>query len=208
MSNFRSLLLTGSVATGLLLVGADASEAAGLKGALSLAGDVEFDTFGGGITIDFDTDDGISDVVAPTDDFATLAPPTGAIADLTFLALGGGSFESGASVIPFIDFGVQTLGGVTDTLTFNLVAPIEATGISFPGLQALFSNEPFEGEFVFGSTTTAARGLLTAQEASSSSSYSISITTEPIPEPLTILGSGAALAMGAFLKRRHDAVTN
>lgn len=198
----RNLLLKTSVAAGLFLASAGTAEAASLTGSFSLIGDVEIEVLGGGdLSVDFDADDGISDVVDANGDFTEIAPPTATLTDLVFDFLGGTDYEAPA-VAPFIDFGTQTIDGVTSTLTFDLLAPITAQGVVTPTFEALFTTTPFRGQFVFDGTTVG-NGLLTAQEIGNSSSYSVSVAA--VPEPLTILGSGAALAMGAYLKRRKAA---
>jgi len=52
---------------------------------------------------------------------------------------------------------------------------------------------------------TLATGLFTAQQFfNADGSYSMSISTEEVPEPLTTLGTGLALGFGGLFQRKNS----
>lgn len=198
---FHSLLLAGVVVGGAVTVGVEAASAASLSGSISLSGGIEVAESGNVTTFDFDNDTGVSTISNATGDFASVVSTADKpiVTDLTFI-----DGIVSAPVFPhLIDFGEQTIDGVTALLSFNVTSDIELAKDTFFGVVDLFSG-PLQGAFTFDGETVAVGGL-TANRVPGSSSYSISITAdavETVPEPLTILGSGAALGIGAFLKRR------
>lgn len=62
---------------------------------------------------------------------------------------------------------------------------------------------PFSGSFVNAEGATTGQGLFTAQQFfNGDGSYSMTITTKEVPEPLTIMGSGLALGFGGLFQRK------
>jgi len=209
LSTQRSIVTALAATSGILALGIGSADAATVSGGVSLTGDANIiRSESGAVTLDFTgSPNGI--VSGGTGDFSGLS--SAVVSDLTFTPAGNspsGPLFRANPVSTFIDFGTQTINGETNGLTFNLTAPVQVVDLFGPGpLTALFTQTPLRGEFIFGDSTRAA-GLLTAQQVPGAGSYSMSITTEPVPEPLTILGSTSALAMGALLKRRQARQAN
>ncbi len=133
----------------------------------------------------------------------------GSLADFNDLSVGGN--ESSAPIFGF------TNDGVTDTGVINdfTVGDIGQTILSFNG-DSFVNDTPFVIETTAnGGTTLQAFGtfsgggafaanpselVITFQTGPAPTSFSGTVTA--VPEPLTIIGSGIALALGAAAKRR------
>ncbi|ASC69557.1 hypothetical protein XM38_004840 [Halomicronema hongdechloris C2206] len=204
LSTQRSAIAALAATSGIMALAIGPADAATVSGGVSLTGDVNIiRSDSGQVTFDFTgSPNGI--VTGGTGDFSGLS--SAVVSDLTFNPAGSspsGPLFRADPLSTFIDFGAQTINGETNGLTFALTSPVQVVDLFESGpLTAFFTDKPLRGQFIFGDTTTAA-GLLTAQQVPGAGSYSMSITTEPVPEPLTILGSTSALAMGALLKRRQ-----
>lgn len=83
----------------------------------------------------------------------------------------------------------------------NGVNPGESLGILF-NLQPGFSNPMFTAILADLKSRSLQVGIH-AQGFSGGGSESESFVNEAVPEPLTMLGAGAAIGMGALMKRRQ-----
>lgn len=190
---------------------AGSAQAAALSGSVSLSGTA---IVPGGLnpattTIKFSNPTGVSTGGDFDNFFPDITPGAGiTINDLFLTRVGGGTATSGTySTIPdgfeLINFGERTLGTTTDTLTFVLDATqfirtrIAANNVSITG--------PFgvAGNFIFDGATIAS-GFLNASISGTSSSYQLSLVTDPVavPEPATLLGLGVVAAGMAVSRRR------
>lgn len=174
--------------------GVEAVKAASLDGSASIEG--ENDITIGLDTIQFDFSDESSAVVSTTGSFTQLSPSVLSVTDLMFEQTSIGYVSTNPTVS--IDFGPQTIDSVTDNLTFTIDAPIQVvlSGGNY------VSENPLLGVFSHGGIDTSGTGsLMTQAVPTGSPTYSMTLSTvSAVPEPLTLLGSGAALAMGVWLK--------
>ncbi|WP_208821706.1 PEP-CTERM sorting domain-containing protein [Tolypothrix sp. PCC 7910] len=146
-----------------------------------------------------------------TGDFSTLLGNNVTLQNLALslrstLTAAGSNYDFSA-VPKFIDFGTVTLKGITSSLSFDLsagslqrIAKNNSVTINTPedpGISGFFK---FNGQ-------TVARGELSGNRTFNSSGSSgvttISLATEEVPEPFTILGSVTALGMGVALKKKQ-----
>ncbi|MGK7940916.1 MAG: PEP-CTERM sorting domain-containing protein [Crocosphaera sp.] len=133
-------------------------------------------------------------------------PPVITIADLELSfasVIDADSAEySNPSVVPFINFGTQTIDGVTSALTFDL-NPGTFVRNEFGFGELVLSDPGITGTFMFDGNIVG-QGFLSASEVSflTSDSGSYQLTLQVVPEPLTMLGAGAAIAFGGAFKRK------
>ncbi|BAY06965.1 PEP-CTERM sorting domain-containing protein [Calothrix sp. NIES-2098] len=118
------------------------------------------------------------------------------------------------AVTSFIDFGSYSLNGQTKKLTFDLDAGKLTRTIQTNGVEVgTVNNLPFglSGKFLFGDETVATGSLSGNRSflgSDSSGLTTISLTTQAVPEPLTILGSATALGFGTTLKKKYGKKQN
>lgn len=166
------------------------------------------------VILDFRTIDGIS----ATGRFNSLVPSLSnligtndgqsgfAIRDLTFTAPGvaGSPFYTNSGMTSFINFGTRTWGSVTGNLNFDL-SPAAYTVLAARGRPAVVSSYPeFTGFLNFGGRLIPATGTLTSSRSGDTSSYTLTLEIEEVPEPVTILGTGLALGLGILFKRHQS----
>jgi hypothetical protein len=96
--------------------------------------------------------------------------------------------------------------GFTNGVSFTIDGSSVEAGLFAFGPSFLFKLASFSGLFTDGTGGILATGTFTSQGGVGANSYSISAT--PVPEPLTIIGSGIALGFGGFLKRKQKAAQN
>ena len=96
--------------------------------------------------------------------------------------------------------------GFSNGVSFTIDNSSVEAGLFAFGPSFLFKLASFSGIFTDGSGSVFGTGTFTSQGGVGTNSYSISAT--PVPEPLTIIGSGIALGFGAFLKRKQKAAQN
>ncbi len=106
----------------------------------------------------------------------------------------------------FIDFGMQDLGSGLKQLTFDLNAGQITRTTGNNGKVSYAFDYQLKGRFNYGGSTVAT-GFFSASRVSvprvfESQSFQITLETEEVPEPLTILGTGVALGFGAIFKKR------
>ena len=201
------LTATATVATFTL---ASAPAQAALFGSVTVNGRADLSYTGAGglgvsdVFVDFLSVDG----VGTSGNFSSILPDlsTGSltIQDLTLApsvpAVGNNAYV-GTAVTSFLDFGSRTLGGSTNTLTFDLdAAPYtvsDFTSGSGPNVVVSGPGASITGRWVFGSQTVAT-GAISATDFGQTGSYTVSV--EAVPEPLTILGTGIALGFGGLFK--------
>lgn len=195
-TSIHSLIAKSILVTVILGGGVEAVSAASLNGSASIEGGNRITVEGVDSTISsirLDFSDGMSEVVSATGSFAQLSPSALTVTNLTFEPAGAGYVSTNPTTA--IDFGQQTIDGVTDSLTFTANEPIQVV------LAAgnVVTENPFEGFFSHGGIDTPGKGSLVSQGVPIDSS-TYSMTLSAVPEPLTLLGSGAALAMGIWIK--------
>jgi len=100
-----------------------------------------------------------------------------------------------------ITFGPGVVGA-TNPLTVNVdPGTYFRIGSDNPGGQSIIVSNPFlTGSDIDGNTYG---GAFTINFSGGASTYSMSFTTDNVPEPLTMLGASAAIAFGAAFKRRN-----
>ena len=219
MMTISSVLKTLSVATFATTAAVSMvapAEAINLNGSLSLSGNA---TVPNGknpatTTIRFDTVD-IDDLVG---DFEAILFPTSdslnrpVVANLNLIrtmVLDSTSPNFSATyeaepTVSFINFGTQTIDGLTSQLTFDLLTASFVRS-SFGNPANFVSLNPVDvlsGVFKFNGDTIA-NGFLSASLAGTGDSFQMTLSTE-VPEPFTILGSLSALGAGTLMKKQHD----
>ncbi|MGB3512342.1 MAG: PEP-CTERM sorting domain-containing protein [Microcoleaceae cyanobacterium] len=114
-------------------------------------------------------------------------------------------YEFTPSANPFINFGNQSLGGQSSQLlTFNLDDGLAQR--NFFGEESINTINLTEvtGTFFYGGQSIG-KGSFGASRSGATEGYSLSLRTEPVPEPLTILGTGLALGFGVMFKKKGSA---
>jgi hypothetical protein len=212
MKTQKSLLLSATMAAATAAAATLATlpaQAMGLNGSLSITGDAIFgnpnELSPATTTLGFEN----VKVNTKTGDFMSgnFESPRPDIKTLN-LTKSTGAFYNFNSTSGFINFGSQNLdGNGLKDLTFNLDAGQlirMASGgnvneFSFPGVTGIFN---------YGGSTVGT-GFLSATKTGASSTFQITLTakSEPVPEPLTILGTGVALGFGAMFKNRATRAT-
>ncbi|WP_330203075.1 PEP-CTERM sorting domain-containing protein [Cyanobacterium sp. Dongsha4] len=116
-----------------------------------------------------------------------------AVADIFLGAVNGvnGTYN-GTTSDPFITF--------ANGVKFAADNPI-STILNFSG-DGQIDIPSFTGTFYNG-TTALGQGVLSAQKLANGS-YSMTIEASPVPEPLTILGTGLALGLGGLFKSKQS----
>ncbi|MEH1850190.1 MAG: PEP-CTERM sorting domain-containing protein [Nostoc sp.] len=127
------------------------------------------------------------------------------ITDLPSTPTSTSATYSTGTYTPFIDFGSQTLDGITALLTFNLDNSVVTRSQFAYGISDL-TNSGILGKFNFNGQTIAA-GFLNATFSGATSSYQLTLTTLPVnvPEPTTMIGLGLVGA-GMVMSRRRKSV--
>lgn len=115
-----------------------------------------------------------------------------------------GSSYSYNQTTSWINFGEQDLGNGLQQLTFDLDAgSLTRVYLGKNSLMAA-TMEGITGQFMYGGETIGS-GFFSASQSGTSSTYQITLKTEEVPEPLSILGTVTALGFGAMLKKKHSA---
>jgi hypothetical protein len=215
MFNFKTQLLGAAavvpIAAAGLLASAGTAQALTLNGSLSLDGTAQIPNDGvnpAQTKIIFKDVDGVD----ASGDFATLFPPLQPNSNISLKPLNltkiANIINSGpltratystGGVIPFIDFGIRTLGATTAQLTFDLDNSVVTRTRTGNANIAHVTLDGITGKFNFDGKTIAS-GFLNASLSGSTSAYELSLTT--VPEPATILGLGVVGAGMAFAGRR------
>jgi hypothetical protein len=148
-----------------------------------------------------------------TGSFSTWAGPvTGVPLTAMLTGVASNSFGmtgSGALLQAYSGTTTPTSIGFSNGVTFEINSPFEAALFKYtfgPSFSTYFQLAGFSGTFKDASGEIFATGSFTSQGGLGTNSYSISAT--PVPEPLTIIGSGIALGFGGFLKRKQKAAQN
>ncbi len=200
----------GTAATMTLTAASAQAMSLNVGDSISLSGGAEIEE-SGGVTEGFPTNTtlifGQVEVDQATGGFDDVEqPPFITINDLDLVFYdvidGDSALYENASIIPFIVFGEQTINGETGTLTFNLNPGFfqrNEIGIG----ELVFSDPGLRGSFIFNGSVVA-EGFLSASEVTFGSldSGSYEVTLQVVPEPLTILGAGAAIGFGGAFKRK------
>ncbi len=108
------------------------------------------------------------------------------------------TLESG---ITYTGYATNPLLAFDDDVRFFANNPFEVTRFVTGTSGVTLTFEPFSGTFTNASGAVIGEGLFTAQQfLGADGSYSMTI--EAVPEPLTMLGAGAAIAFGGAFKRK------
>ncbi len=120
-----------------------------------------------------------------------------AIGDIDITQITGFSY-SGVATNPLLVF--------SDGVKFVANSPFSVTRAANGEYGLALNVTPFSGTFVNADGVTGARGLFSAQQFfNGDGSYSMTIKTTDVPEPLTIMGSGLALGFGGLFQRKNAA---
>lgn len=183
--------------------------------ALSLTGKAEI---GGGVVFNTDEAAPETDVLDFTDG-TVLNTSTGsffsrylgfdddpelfAISDIA-LELTGSSTLFGSTFSTYEAEATNPLVTFSDGLTFSADNPFTVLR-TFNGTQVSeMTIDSFTGTFTDGTGSVLGEGIFTAQifQNQDDGSYSMTLEVAPVPEPLTILGAGAAIGFGGAFKRK------
>lgn len=105
------------------------------------------------------------------------------------------------AIASFIDFGMQTIKGVTANLSFNLdAANYMSWGNNFFNTTSAASG--ITGSLMFNGATLAV-GSFSGSQTGNSSTYQMTLAAVPtsVPEPSTTLGIGLTLGLAGLLRR-------
>ncbi len=221
--NFKSLGLGIALTCGTFAVGntiaMSPAQAFNLNGTISVQGPAELGPTGNNpasTAITWLTSINQPKVNEATGDFSSLLNRLVTIQNLPLNRIGSASNQNTYSfnaITSFIDFGSLTLNGETNNLTFDLDAGTLNRSAKANTVTVDTSNNfPFgiSGVFKFGDDTVGI-GELNGNRSfgnGSSGTTTISLTAQPVPEPLTILGSATALGLGTVLKRKSSKKQN
>jgi hypothetical protein len=218
MKTLQSLLIGTTMAATTLAtstIAVSPAQATQLKGSIGLTGTAVFGKPTEASPLE-DTLGFTSNEVETADgDFASLLgleSPAFSIETLNLTRyLGPVEFEPGVTTSfynftpssnPFINFGNQDLFGTgAQSLTFNLNPGRTQRNYSSANSLNTINLGEVTGTFVYGGNIIG-KGHLSASKSSNASSYEITLRTEPVPEPLTILGTGVALGFGVMFKKK------
>ncbi|MGB3509588.1 MAG: PEP-CTERM sorting domain-containing protein [Microcoleaceae cyanobacterium] len=200
MKTLQSLLIGTTVATTALATSTIAispAEAFQLTGSIGIVGTSVFgDTDNASpetTTLGF-----TSNEIGGSGDFANLSEPI----DIKTLDLTrDGSSYSYNQTTSWINFGEQDLGNGLQTLTFDLDAGLLTRTYRKENSLRIVDIEGITGQFMYGGETIGS-GWFSASQSGTSSRYEITLETEEVPEPLSILGTVTALGFGAMLKKK------
>lgn len=113
--------------------------------------------------------------------------------DITRIA---GPLYSGVATNPLLKF--------SDGVKFVANNPFNVTRVAYGEFGVALNFTPFSGTFVNADGVTVAQGLFSAQQFfNGDGSYSMTIKTKDVPEPLTLMGSGLALGFGGLFQRKN-----
>jgi len=116
-----------------------------------------------------------------------------AISDIDITRIAGPLY-SGVATNPLLVF--------SDGVKFVANNPFNVTRVATGAYGVALNFTPFSGTFVNADGATVAQGLFSAQQFfNGDGSYSMTIKTKDVPEPLTIMGSGLALGFGGLFQR-------
>ena len=202
MFNLKSAALgaafIGTAATMTLTAASAQALTLGVGDTLNITGQADFllDPFIASDDIDFTTGQVESD---STGGFFTAyvagSATLDAVSDIEITQVGG-SFSTdytGVATNPLLSF--------SDGVTFVANNPFDVTRVANGNFGVSLTFDPFSGTFVNASGATIAEGLFSVQQfLGTDGSYSMTLKT--VPEPLTMLGAGTAIAFGGAFKRK------
>lgn len=199
-----------AVAVTAALVSSVPAEALTLNGSIGLSGNASVPngvnplttTIGFNQTQIEELDGDFADILFPTSDPLNRPVLSNLTLNRTSVLSGSSAEYQAVPKVGFINFGTQTIGGVTNQLTFDLSKANFTRFTAGTNFVALFPTNPLQGIFKFGDETVA-NGFLSASLSGVSDSFQLTLSTEPVPEPLTILGSLSAVGIGAVLKNKQ-----
>ena len=117
--------------------------------------------------------------------------------DLTRVGGAGSTLYEAIATNPLLTF--------SDGVQFVANNPFEVVRSATGNNGVALTFNPFSGEFVNAQGATVAQGLFTAQQFfDADGSYSMTISAEEVPEPLTTLGTGLALGFGGLFQRKNS----
>lgn len=180
----------------------------GVGDTLNITGQADFllDPFIASDNIDFTTGQVESD---STGGFFTqyVAGSAGlsAVSDISITQVGGpfSTEYAGTATNPLLAF--------SDGVQFVANNPFDVTRVASGTFGVTLTFDPFSGTFINASGAVVAEGLFSAQQfLGTDGSYSMTLKTVPqptfsqqtVPEPLTMLGAGTAIAFGGAFKRK------
>jgi PEP-CTERM motif len=201
--DLRTSLIAVSV-TVATVVSVAPAQAIQLSGSMGLSGDLDITNTANGFIWNFSenvVNDQFGDFLGVS--FADNSGPE--ISTLEF-SCGPGTIPGINScttdpIASFIDFGMQTIQGVTANLSFNLdAAEYMSWGNNFFNTTAAASG--ITGSLMFNGATLAV-GTFSGGQTGNSSTYHMTLAAVPtsVPEPSTTLGIGLTLGLAGLLRR-------
>ncbi|MGL5081613.1 MAG: PEP-CTERM sorting domain-containing protein [Microcoleaceae cyanobacterium] len=199
-----------AVAVTAAFVSSVPAEALTLNGSIGLSGNASVPNGTNPLTttIGFNQtqiDDSVGDfasILFPTSDPLELPVLSNLTLNRTSIINGSSANYQAVPTAGFINFGTQTIGGLTDQLTFDLSQANFTRFTAGANFVALNPTNVLQGVFKFGDETVA-NGFLSASLSGAGDSFQLTLSTEAVPEPLTILGSLSAVGIGAVLKNKQ-----
>jgi hypothetical protein len=203
--------LTATVAVASTMLASAPAQAFDLTGGLEITGNSTFTRSGSNATLRINTATVDSSSTGSFSSFGVVNAGIPLTANLTGVA--SNSFGT-SGITPnllqaYSGTTTPTSIGFSNGITFEINSPFEAALFKYtfgPSFSTYFQLAGFSGTFKGASGEIFATGSFTSQGGLGTNSYSISAT--PVPEPLTIIGSGIALGFGGFLKRKQKAAQN
>lgn len=194
LGNGLALASGALVASSMLSVAP--AQAASLSGVVNIAG-ATFLTNGNQSSPGTDTvkfSQGIVTADTTTGSFTSLVGTSVQFADVNLTKTNATSY-TGTTATPFATF--------ANGLSFSITGqPFEVLRVAAGNFRFGGTPNPVSGYFTASNgTTTLGNGILSFNSIRQNGSYSATIET--VPEPLTILGSAAALGFGVAFKRKY-----
>jgi len=196
------LAATAAVASSMLA--SAPAQAFDLTGGLEITGNSTFSRSGSNATLTLNTATVDSSSTGSFSSFGVVTTGIPLTANLTGVASNSfGSSGANGLLQAYSASLSSNVIGFSNGVSFTIDSSSVEAGLFAFSPSLLFKLGKFSGIFTDGSGSVFGTGTFTSQGGVGTNSYSIS--AQPVPEPLTIIGSGIALGFGGFLKRKQKA---
>jgi hypothetical protein len=196
----RTSLIAASVSLASVVAVAPA-QAIQLSGSLGISGDLDIENTDDGFIWEF-SENVVNDQFGDFADISLSEASLPEISALEFICDEASpiSMCTTDAVTSFINFGEQTINGITSDLTFNLdAAEYMSWGNEFTGTTTAFPN--ITGAFIFEGETLA-MGNFSGGYAGKGETYQMTLTS--VPEPATALGLGLTVGLAGLMRRKNS----